>query len=195
MSAPRSLVLFVKERPVFFLQGNILSVVARVEWQFEYTFWSFLGCSRISRFPCVNIHAWTDKGLHMASIRTDTEEEASDLVEHVIAQIPIELNEDLDEEEVFVEGVETQTETECPCPPSQQDCDDNSCQCNKPVKETEKDTASPNDENQECKENVAENEEDTNQAEEDDADDEEEDSQQGEEGDDEDEKEEKQEQN
>ena len=104
MSQARNLVLLHKDRPVFFLRSNVVSVIARVEWEFEHTFWSFLGCSRVTRLPCVNIHAWTsDTSRYVTSIRTDTQDEAFELVESLIAQIPVDLNEDLDEEDVFVE--------------------------------------------------------------------------------------------
>jgi hypothetical protein len=95
----RTVILFQKSHPVFFMRGNIISVIARVEWEWEHNLWSLLGCSRAPRFPSVIIDAWTEKGRHVKIIRTDTVKEAHELVRDVIAQIPADLHEDADDED------------------------------------------------------------------------------------------------
>ena len=100
MSSTRTILLKVKGLPVFFLQSDSLqSIIARAEWESEHTLWSFLGCGRHIRQPCVRIIAWTNHGPFTTTIRTESEDESSEMLDDLIAQIPVDLNEDLDEED------------------------------------------------------------------------------------------------
>jgi len=87
------------------LYDEIECIVARLETSIEHTLWSFLGCGREKRVPVVRINAWTvHGGPFTTTIEVDDEEDGSELLESIMAQIPQLLQETDEEAEPQDEG-------------------------------------------------------------------------------------------
>jgi hypothetical protein len=87
------------------LYDEIQCIVARLETSIEHTLWSFLGCGREKRVPVVRINAWTvHGGPFTTAIEVDDEEDGSELLESIMAQIPQLLQETDEEAEPQDEG-------------------------------------------------------------------------------------------
>jgi hypothetical protein len=71
------------------LYDEIECIVARLETSIEHTLWSFLGCGREKRIPVVRVNAWTvHGGPFTTTIEVDDEEDGSELLQSIMAQIP-----------------------------------------------------------------------------------------------------------
>lgn len=98
-SRQRLVLLRARGLTVSVIWDAIECIVARIEYVTQSDLWSFLGCAREHRVPVVRINAWTTHGgPFTTTIEVENEQEASDVLESLLSQIPEALNGDAEDE-------------------------------------------------------------------------------------------------
>ena len=115
MNDPRRLVVLrARGLTVTVLYDDLVCINARLETSIEHTLWSFLGCGRERRVAVVRLNAWTTHATPFTTtIEVDDEEEGSEVLESILAQIPDALRELEDEEDIELKEVNSNAACNC----------------------------------------------------------------------------------